>query len=214
MKIFSYVVAADFGFAPNPFHGVCSLGTCKPVIRKTVQIGDWIIGTGAKKNYNLEGRLIYAMKVEEILTFNQYWSEPRFFLKRPVLNGSIQQMYGDNIYRFDDGEWIQVDSHHRLPNGNPNPKNIRRDTQTDRVLISHHFVYFGVNAPVIPRLFREFGEDKEDICKKGPGHKYKFSEEIVSKFNDWLEDREEWGLQGLPWEFTSHLKDSNIEMEF
>lgn len=32
--LFSYIVRWDHGFAPNPFHGICSLATCKPGIRK------------------------------------------------------------------------------------------------------------------------------------------------------------------------------------
>jgi len=207
------VVARDYGFAPNPFHGVCTLGTCKPIIRKTAQIDDWVIGTGAKSIYNFQGRLVFAMKVEESLTFDQYWSDPRFLLKRPVLNGSIQQMYGDNIYRKIDGDWVQINSHHSLPDGSPNPNNIRNDTQTNRVLLAKHFVYYGNKAPVIPERFRYYGDSAIDICALR-GHKCNFPADLVVDFVEWLEDQEEWGLQGLPWEFTSHLKDSNIELEF
>ena len=38
MKLFSYVVARDFAFAPNPFHGYCTLATCKPIIRRVTQV--------------------------------------------------------------------------------------------------------------------------------------------------------------------------------
>ena len=34
MKLYSYIVARDFGFAPNPFYGFCTLATCKPKIAK------------------------------------------------------------------------------------------------------------------------------------------------------------------------------------
>lgn len=44
LKLYSYVVARDFGFAPNPFHGYCTLATCKPDIRATASVGDWVIG--------------------------------------------------------------------------------------------------------------------------------------------------------------------------
>lgn len=37
-------VARDYGFAPNPFFGVCTLATCKPRIRSVAQIGDWVVG--------------------------------------------------------------------------------------------------------------------------------------------------------------------------
>ena len=48
MTIYSYVVARDYGFAPNPFYGCCTLATCKPIIRRMAQVGDWVIGTGSK----------------------------------------------------------------------------------------------------------------------------------------------------------------------
>ena len=78
MKLYSYVVARDFGFAPNPFFGFCTLATCKPKIREHASVGDWVVGTGAKVRYGYSGRLIYAMQVSEVLDFNTYWSDPRF----------------------------------------------------------------------------------------------------------------------------------------
>src|SRR5712692_10528871 len=49
VKLYSYVVARDYGFAPNPFFGFCTLATCKPEIRKAAAIDDWVIGTGSKR---------------------------------------------------------------------------------------------------------------------------------------------------------------------
>ena len=48
MKLFSYIITHDIGFAPNPFFGYCTLANCKPVIRRTSKIGDWIVGISAK----------------------------------------------------------------------------------------------------------------------------------------------------------------------
>jgi len=42
-SLYSYVVRYDSGFAPNPFGGYCTLATCKPEIRKTAQLGDWLV---------------------------------------------------------------------------------------------------------------------------------------------------------------------------
>ncbi|MFH1865797.1 MAG: hypothetical protein ABIK85_07930, partial [Candidatus Eisenbacteria bacterium] len=39
MRLFSYIVARDYGFAPNPFCGVCTLATCKPKIRESASVG-------------------------------------------------------------------------------------------------------------------------------------------------------------------------------
>jgi len=151
-KIYMYVVDRDFGFAPNPFHGYCTLATCKPVIRKKAEVEDWVIGMGGAR-LKATGRCVFAMSVTEKLTFNEYWLSPRFLDKRPVRNGSQKMMVGDNIYYFDEatGEWQQADSHHSNADGTVDQYNLVRDTRADNVLISRHFFYFGREAPVIPK---------------------------------------------------------------
>lgn len=86
LKAYSYIVARDYGFAPNPFYGVLTLATCKPGIRKSAGVGDLIIGCSNKAHGN---KLIYVAKVSEILTFDQYWNDSRFAKKKPVMNGSL-----------------------------------------------------------------------------------------------------------------------------
>ena len=100
-SLYSYVVAFDSGFAPNPFYGHCTLATCKPKIRRTAQIGDWIIGTGSgNKKVKRGGYLVHAMQVTEILTTNEYWNDARFQNKKPNLNGGWKRASGDNIYEL------------------------------------------------------------------------------------------------------------------
>lgn len=154
-----YVVDRDFGFAPNPFHGVCTLATCKPPIRNGARIGDWVIGMGGRR-LKATGKCVFAMKVTETLTFNEYWASAIFFDKRPVRNGSSVMMVGDNIYHHDQpgSPWAQSDSHHSHPDGSPNPLNINKDTSVDRVLTSREFFYFGRAAPAVPSgLLEELG---------------------------------------------------------
>lgn len=156
-RAYLYVVDRDFGFAPNPFHSFCTLATCKPGIRRSAQIGDWVIGIGGSR-LNATGRCIFAIRVEECLTFDDYWSDSRFLAKRPIRNGSRRMMVGDNIYHRlrVDASWQQEDSHHSLPDGAPNPYNLANDTQTNRVLVSRHFLYFGAEAPTVPaEIFAE-----------------------------------------------------------
>lgn len=203
MKLFSYVVARDYGFAPNPFYGYCTLAACKPQIRGGASIGDWIVGTGAKIKYRLAGHLVYAMKVDEALSFDQYWESQRFAAKKPRLNGSLKQVYGDNIYHHGDGVWIQDNSHHSLDDGTPNQHNIVHDTRKDRVLISRTFVYYGANAPPIPLHFRPYKPTGEDIVCAGQGHRVK-STQLALAFEKWLTTEGAWGLQGFPREFPNH----------
>lgn len=146
-----YVVDRDFGFAPNPFHGYCTLATCKAMIRKNAEVGDWVIGMGGSR-LKATGHCIFAMRVTEKLTFNDYWTNSAFFDKRPVRNGSQKMMVGDNIYHLDTvaNEWHQADSHHSNADGSINQANRARDTKFDNVLISRHFFYFGKDAPSVP----------------------------------------------------------------
>lgn len=64
MKLYTYIVASDTGFAPHPFDNYLSLACCKPVIRRTARIKDWIIGLGSVNNVGNE-KIIYAMEVTE-----------------------------------------------------------------------------------------------------------------------------------------------------
>lgn len=146
--LYIYVIDRDFGFAPNPFHGICTLATCKPRIRNSANVGDWIMGIGGSKLRQATGKCILLMKVSDKIGFQEYWDDDQYALKKPIRNGSDVQMLGDNIYHKDEGaEWIQEDSHHSNSDGSINYVNLERDTgQSDRVLISRYFLYFGSQA--------------------------------------------------------------------
>jgi hypothetical protein len=92
------------------------------------------------------------MKVTRKITFNEYWIGPEFQDKKPVRNGSKKMIVGDNIYYQDpiSKQWSQAHSHHSLPDGAPNEDNLKHDTQSNFVLLSKHFYYFGSSAPVVP----------------------------------------------------------------
>ena len=150
-SVFVYVVARDFGFAPNPFFGFCTLACCKPKIRSAAQIGDWVFGIAGGKLAGLH-HCIFGMRVTEAMTFDAYWTDPRFACKKPVRNGSRATMLGDNIYHRAEGsdEWEQEDSHHSRPDGLPEPSNVERDKSANRVLISDNFLYLGKLARSVP----------------------------------------------------------------
>ncbi len=182
-RLYSYVVKWDTGFAPNPFYGFCTLATCKPQIRKTACPGDWILGT-VSKSTSPDPRLIYAMRVTETLSYNEYWCDARFRKKRPDIGAAC----GDNMYyRNADGQWHQAPGYH-------GPDAIGHDTQTDRVLVSDDFIYWGSAAPFLP-LFAEM-----DV-RAGRGHKCHFPDETIQAFIAWFracQDRGHIGRCGQP----------------
>jgi hypothetical protein len=197
--VYMYVVARDFGFAPNPFHGTCTLATCKPKIRQTAQIGDWVVGMGGAK-LNAVGRCIYVMQVTDTRTFDAYWEDPEYRCKRPVRNGSRKTIMGDNIYHRPAGTaaWVQEDSHHSQPDGSPEPSNVRNDTQTNRVLISRHFYYFGDMSPAVPeQILAQLG------YRNGIGHR-KFAQAEAQPLLDWINEQYDQRLNtviGKPYQF-------------
>lgn len=194
MLLYSYIITRDYGFAPNPFPPFCTLATCKPRIRLSAQIGDWIVGIGSgAQNSTMKNRLIYTMHVEEKLLYNEYWTATRFQYKKPVMNGSKRQKYGDNIYHTDieTGEFIQEDSHHSLENGVTNILNYNRDLSGKYVLISSKYWYFGENAPLLSSHF-------DILSKVAIGHKVIRDQQLIKNFVDWMKTFPESKYSGCP----------------
>lgn len=194
LRLYSYVVRWDHGFAPNPFYGVCSVATCKPNIRKAAKVGHYVLGTGSAER-ELAGKVVFLMQVDEIITFDQYWSDPRFARKTPVMNGSLRQRFGDNIYHQENGEWVQADSRHSQIGSRPNLKNLKRDTgRTDRVLLGRDFIYWGGDGPKVPARLDRF-------VQRTPGHRAFFSDGEISEFLKWIATFGQSGLVGAPYEW-------------
>lgn len=198
MNLFSYIITRDFGFAPNPFPPYCTLATCKPIIRKTANIGDIIVGFGSQaKNSNFINKMIYAMIVEEKITFDDYWNDSRFKYKKPVLNGSKKQMYGDNIYHTrQDGTVIQEDSHHSFDHGIINYDNLNRDISGKFVLISQQYSYFGGVGITVPSSLQR-------IIHKGRNHSRITNADLIKDFLNWFNTLKETKYVYPPQKFTT-----------
>jgi hypothetical protein len=193
MKLFSYIVTHDAGFAPNPFWGYCTLACCKPAIRRTANVGDWIVGLSSKPEY----KIIYAMQVKEILLHKDYFHDSRFVAKIPDYNaGNTKNKCGDNIY-----EYMSNGKYRQLPSKHSNKKNReiedkeakKHDLSGKYVLVSKRFHYFGRNAIKLPKEFR--------CLKAGRGHRNRFSEDVIKRFLKFI-DKKQRGRCALPtkWE--------------
>ena len=212
MNYYSYRLDHDYGLAPNPFGGYCTLVVCKPDIRKSskLSIGDWIFGTGSKaieKNTGIECQksLIYAMKVGEMIGMNDYWNDPRFNYKKPIVGGSRVTMFGDNFYHIDEtsGEWIQENSAHSLE-GKPNLDHMAADLKGKNALISNEFFYFGDKAPFIP-------EEHSNIIHSTQGMKCPEGEE-GSAFVNWLYSNFNTGINGYPCDWRQMKKNGQLNL--
>ena len=189
MTLYSYIVRYDDGFAPNPFHGVCTLACCKRVMRRVAQRGDYVVGLGSR---SLDNRLVYAMRISVTITFDEYWRGRRFRAKRPNMVAGGETTLGDNIYRWDavEGDWHQEWSHHSNDDGTQDWWFTRDDTGTDKVLVGEDFIYWGGDGPPLP-------DNLTDLIV-GRGHRRNFRPEVVEAFVKWFNSRRSRGFVGMP----------------
>lgn len=152
----TYRLDHDLGFAPNPFFGFCTLACCMPQVRKHAGLGDIVVGMAGSGKRGLgryHPRLIYWMRVEETLTFDEYWRDPRFIKKKPKIPGPKIKMVGDRTYRHepeDDG-WRFETSMHYVPGANQDDGgHVKLDTNVDRILVGSEFTYWGKTGPEVP----------------------------------------------------------------
>jgi Nucleotide modification associated domain 2 len=177
MKLYSYIVKNDTGFAPNPFFDYCTLACCKPGIRKTAQKGDWVVGLSPKADGN--GVVFFMQVNEDPIGFDAYWNDARFRMKRPTYDAGIIRECGDNIYEPQlGGGYRQLRSMHsdgdREDHGQKN-----HDLSGTHILISESFGYFGSEPLELrPKL-------SPLIVQRG--FRSRFSEEVKAEFLRFVE---------------------------
>ena len=207
MNCFRYKVHHDYGFAPNPFWGVMTLATCKGRIRRSanLHVGDWIVGFGSVAMGNL-GRMIYAMRVDEIITFDDYWKDERFECKKPVLNGMLVQLYGDNVYHTDPitGDVIQERCAHSEADDTMNMTHLKRDADGKNVLISRTFYYFGDHSIEIPQEFSYIQIPVTNVRGDCQYTDLQGEDEKITAFANWLSSNFEIGIYGNPCNWKEH----------
>lgn len=176
MRIYSYVVKFDTGFAPNPFWGALTVACCKPAIRRTAKPGDIIVGLSRAEQGN---RVVFVAHIAETLTYTQYWADRRFRLKRPKMGQTtdLANRVGDNIYEpLSGGRFRQRPSQHS--NGEAEHiGNKEHDLGGMSVLVARDFSYFGGDAIRLPSRFADL--------IVGRAHKCRFPETLVQAVDRW-----------------------------
>lgn len=189
MRILSYILRSDSGYAPNPFHGHCTLACCKPMIRRSAKVGDWIVGLSPRR---LGNAITYAMQVSEVISFAVYFRDPRFAAKRPDPTSPDPAVRcGDNCYQpLADGTFRPLPSfHHEVRNADRHAEFLERDLGGRNVLVASRYCYFGADAvPLPPELA---------FLVVGRAHRCNFSADQVARTVAFLVKLPR-GLRGLP----------------
>jgi hypothetical protein len=193
MTLYSYIVKHDSGFAPNPFFGYCTLACCKPGIRKHAREGDWIVGLTPRAK-GAGNKIVYLMEVEESLSFDDYWRDPRFRQKRPRLDTGIARKCGDNIYKpLPNGDYRQLPSAHSKPkfgNGEDGENKERDVFNGERVLVSRNFVYFGSKPKELP--------PELERLRVGRSYRRNFPPDVKAAFRQFVSGLRKFGVIARP----------------
>jgi Nucleotide modification associated domain 2 len=184
--LYSYIVVHDGGFSPNPFHGMCTLACCKPGIRRSAVVGDLVVGLTSCSRM-----IVYAMKVERIVGFTEYWNNEAYRSKRPdFFSPHMLERCGDNIYAPDGaGKFRQLPSLHSFRDGTEDPASKERDLRGDRVLVATEFVYFGADGASLPESLA--------FLKAGRGYRHRFTDTEKAKSEGWFSSTAK-GVRGRP----------------
>jgi len=175
--LYTYCIPYDNGAAPNPYWGLCTLVICKPGIRRTAAVGDWIVGTGSRVSPlgDIGGQIVFAMKVTRKLPMAEYDDFTRNHLtqKIPDLDsGDCTRWLGDSIYDF------RVTPPAQRP-GIHDAGHQRSDLAGEYALLSDHYVYFGDRPEPLP-------EHLQHIVLQGQGHRSRANAPYLSEFLDWI----------------------------
>lgn len=183
-NLYTYVVREDTGLAPNPFWNACTLAVCTPNHQGSrVKGGDWIAGFLTKAR---DHKFLYAMEVDEILSLDGYYRDPRFDSKKPNLRGSWKERCGDNFYSLGpNGEWIQHRNRFHLSEDLK-----QQDTKYARVFISRRYWYLGKSAAELPVRFRPLAG--------GRGARVNHNPDLVKEFRSWVCVQFTPGVQDVP----------------
>lgn len=163
-RICAYTVTDDTGFAPHIKDGWISLACCSGPTRKGAEVGDFVLGVSGSTMDGVKKHVpIYLMKVEEKLSFDEYFHREEF-------RGRV-----DNFYEKVEGEGYKqnrkfVDDE-RYKNRHPEGEDPEK---SEYVLLSQDFYYFGDRWKIDENLC----EKMEDFCKSVgftfvPGFTYK-----------------------------------------
>lgn len=212
MNLYTYRLTVDSGDAPNPYGNICSLAICKPSIRRCCKVNDWIVGlvsqtliNKTKGNQTEVNNILYAMRVTQKLTFEEYdiLCKEKFKNKLPKIDKKGDCLYykeNDNYKQNDN--YKENDNYKQRKNYAHNLQNMKTDLGGKFVILSDDFYYFGKNSIKIPKHL-------EPIIIKQQGHQKDKNKNYISDFITFIRKQKQ-GINGTPYEKISETFIQNI----
>jgi hypothetical protein len=174
---FVYKMTTDNGGAPCADDGLLTLAICKPVIRSSADICDWIYGFGGER---LEGRLIYIAEVNYKLENGFYYRRQKY-AKRP-----------DCIYRYDvkNGRFVRKGSaiYHEGTDNLKRDVGEHPDYRKANVLLSCDFRYLGNEGKTVAEMKGEYHGLRILLDNLKRGHRVNHDRALVEELKKLREE--------------------------
>lgn len=172
-RIFRYILRHDGGMAPCVKRGWLTLATCKPRIRASAKVGEWVIG--CRPRPEPRGLVVWAGRVA-----------------RSVEVGDYQREYSwrtDAIYRAKEGGGFE-----RLcPEYHPTADGFRKDTSAPVLIFDRKATwYFGDEACKLPKCLMHLAASGRPDRVNG------VTEEDCAALETWLRSIATPGIHGTP----------------
>lgn len=172
-RIYRYVLVHDDGMAPCVDGGVISLATCKPVIRRCAEPGDWVLGFFPSPAP--VGILAWAARVE-----------------RKLSHGDYQTLFGrrrDAVYRASETGGFES----LVPWYHPDAEQQRRDFDNGVLLFEGRWSWYFGSAPVA------LPDDLMHLAPRGQGHRVNGRQDgDGQRLLEWLEGLAPPDIHGKP----------------
>ena len=185
-RLFRYILASDTGMAPCIDDNLMTLATCKPKIRGSAHVGDWIAGF-VPRPYP-RGLLAYAGRVRAVLDVGSY---ERAYRGR-----------SDAIYREEDNGTFE-----RLrPDYHSEPGAVEKDLSAPVLIFDSEATWFFGNRP------EKLPERLSHLAAAGrPTRVHDASEADIAALETWLRSYWPAGIHGRPAEGSrSGLREKSI----
>jgi hypothetical protein len=161
-RIFRYILVDDHGIAPCPADGLITLATCKPAIRRTATVGDWVLGFRPGSLHR--GLLLWGGRVQKVMPHGEY---ERAYSGRP-----------DALYRQrSDGDFDRVD-----PSYHPTRAEMDRDLSGPVLIFDPERSVHLDGQPL------QLPDDLAHLAAAGRGHRVKgLRDDDLPNLQSWVE---------------------------
>jgi Nucleotide modification associated domain 2 len=187
-RIYYYKLTHDAGAAPCIQRGILSLAICKPIIRRSAEVGDIIFGFTAN-SLDRQNRLIYAALITKKLRKGEYYEGDKFTSR------------DDCIYEFRQGRYVRRKDakFHNNPGDLSHDLGEHPEYPRANVLLSTDFRYFGVNGTdEYKSKYELIGKAVESL---GRGQRVNLAPELREQFlatKKWLWGKSQSKVLGRP----------------